>query len=324
MDQHRESVSIIICFYNAEDKLDLTLSHIKALKIPKETFVELLLINNCSTDRSVEVVNNTLQGFDDFPWRIIYEQEPGLTNARYCGLNHSKGNTLLFCDDDNWLAEDYLIQGLAYLNSNENIAVLGGHGTPVSTIAIPDWFAEVQNFYACGPQFSKNGKVRGVRNVVYGAGMFVVKKHWLDLISRGYKPFSSDRKGTELSSGGDSELCLAFQIAGFEIHYSSHLIFKHQIEPNRLTKVYLSKLQEGIQNSSFISRFYRDFLFGYRPRVNKLFWCKELIYTLKEIFLFKTTNIKRSIKFILLLLRERGSYDSKVKNIISICHKLSS
>ncbi len=318
------SISIIICFYNAGNKLMPTLQHIKALDISSITACELILVNNNSNDESCNIIMKELQGFTLLPWRIVDEKTPGLSNARLKGIAESQYEYILFCDDDNWLAPDYIQKAIPILKSNRNIAVLGGYGEAVSDIKFPEWFVKYQNFYAVGEQFPHNGRVFGVRNVVYGAGMIVQRKAWEYIVSKGFTFFTLGRTGKSLSSGEDSEMCLAFQIAGFDIWYNNSLRFKHYIEPKRLTITYLQRLQKGMSSSGYVTQFYRRFLFGYTPKITRYFWFKEFLYSIKEILLFTNkNNIKRNIAFALYLIKERNNYNVTVKKIVTLCKELS-
>jgi len=323
----QKSVSILVCFYNAAHKLPKTLEHIKKLDISNITECELILVNNNSNDDSCTIIQNEMKGFNLFPWKIVDEPNPGLSNARLRGIAESQYEFLLFCDDDNWLAKDYIHNAISILTSNSNIAVLGGFGEAVSDIEFPEWFNRHKNFYAVGEQFPYNGKVFGVRNVVYGAGMIVRREAWEYIISKGFTFFTLGRTGKSLSSGEDSEMCLAFQIAGFDIWYDDSLRFKHYIEPKRLTENYFKKLQKGMSSSGYVTQFYRRYLFGYKPHVTKYFWLKELIYTLFEIVKnFKTFSLflqsRNRILFLLYLLHERKKYNENVNKLINFCLRI--
>ena len=326
MVQSITSISIIICFYNTEGRIENTLDHIKNLRIDRLS-VELILVNNNSSDNSINVIESCMQDFQAFPWKTVYEPNPGLTHARMKGIEEAKHDILLFCDDDNWLQEDYLIRGIKRLNSDKKIGILGGLGEAVSTTPFPSWFEEHQNFYAVGPQFPEPGVVRGIRNVVYGAGMFMVKSYFVRIKTTGFKPISSDRKGNNLSSGGDSELCLAFQLAGYNVYYDDQLRFKHFIEEKRLTVDYLKRLKNGMAESRFVTRFYLDYLNGHTTTVGSLFWFKEFIYIskdlLKEVLTFNTKDFTRKKKFMVFLLKERNNYSRSVSNVLNTCHQLT-
>lgn len=321
--------SIIICFYNASHKLIPTLRHIKNLDVSSITDCELILVNNNSHDDSCAIIQNEMNEFTLFPWKLVDEPKPGLSNARQKGIAESQFEYLLFCDDDNWLASDYMQTALPILESHKNIAVLGGYGEAISDIPIPHWFEQHKNFYAVGEQFPTNGKVYGVRNMVYGAGMIVRRSAWNYLISKGFTFFALGRTGKSLSSGEDSEMCLAFQIAGYDIWYNNTLRFKHYIEPQRLTDEYFKKLRKGMSSSGYVIQFYRRYLFGYKPKITKYFWIKELAYVCKDILkgLFVNSSreaFNRNLRFSKYLLQERGNYSKNVRNVLAICEELSS
>ena len=50
--------SIVICTYNGTPRLNPTLSYIAALKIPSGCFVELIVVNNASTDDTAQFVKD--------------------------------------------------------------------------------------------------------------------------------------------------------------------------------------------------------------------------------------------------------------------------
>jgi glycosyltransferase involved in cell wall biosynthesis len=320
-----QGVSIIICFYNAGDKLGPTLEHIKVQEKRSAQNTELILVNNCSSDHSEKVIMDTMKDFHGFPWKIVAESKPGLANARLCGLHHAQYEFLLFCDDDNWLAPDYVQSGEDFLSAHSEVGILGGQGFATSMIAIPDWFEAVQNYYAVGPQLSKSGQVKGTRNMVYGAGMFIRKQSFEHLLACGFTFQSLGRTGTNLSAGEDSELCLAVQISGKQIYYLENLHFKHFMEPFRLDKQYLRRMQIGMSNSGFYGRFYRDYLFGYRPRITRYFWQKEVIYTLKDLlkhWLKLNFHTQRQLKLIQFIWKEQNQYTKTVQQILNTCEQL--
>jgi glycosyltransferase involved in cell wall biosynthesis len=321
----KEGVSIIICFYNAGERLINTLTHICKQNNRNKNNTELILVNNCSNDNSLYVINEVLKGFELFSWKTVSEIQPGLANARICGLRHAQFDLLLYCDDDNWLNPNYVEQSEKIMRNNPLIAILGGKGEAVSNIPIPAWFESVQNHYAVGPQSDQNGRVKGKRNMVYGAGMVMRKTVFEELLDNGFEFLSLGRTGSNLSAGEDSEMCLATQIMGKYIWYESSLTFMHYMESSRLDFSYLKRMKNGKINSSFYSRFYRDYLFGYTPKITKYFWHKELIYAFIEMTtLFITMNSKfnRQIQFIRFLLKERENYSQHVNSIILTCHNL--
>lgn len=324
---NKEGVTIVICFYNAAARIVPTLKHIIDQSARNHLNTELVLVNNASTDDTDRIIEETMQGFSVFPWKIVHEKTPGLANARLCGLKNASFDIILYCDDDNWLDIDYVSKAELILRNNSNIGILGGLGRAVSSIQIPDWFENVQNYYAVGPQMPTSGRVIGKRNVVYGAGMLIRKSIFEKLISEGFAFQSLGRTKSNLSAGEDSELCLAVQIMGYHIQYEESLTFSHFIEPRRLTETYFQKMKNGISTSGFYSKFYLDFFKGRSiVEVPSHFWFKESIYTIRNVFnslIRLNFNLKRELSLILFLIKERSNYDISVKNILVLCRKLT-
>jgi glycosyltransferase involved in cell wall biosynthesis len=321
----KQGVSIIICFYNGGLKLGPTIQHLLSQSGRNPMNTELILVNNGSTDDSESRVKSVLQKIQNFDWKIVNESKPGLANARLCGLKHAAFDLLLYCDDDNWLSPDYLEKGEAFLRTHPDVAILGGKGTATSTIPIPFWFEKHQNYYAVGPQMAHSGRVYGKRHMVYGAGMFIRKKSFETLLDCGFAFQSLGRTGKNLSAGEDSELCLAIQLTGQHVWYLEDLHFQHFMEPYRLEKNYLKKLQKGMNYSGFYGRFYRDFLFGYVPKVTRFFWLKEIGFTIIDAckqFVRLNFKLERHFKLIQFILRERSTYNARVNAIIRTCKLL--
>ena len=324
---NKKGVTIVICFYNAAARIVPTLQHIIDQSGRNHLNTELVLVNNASTDDSDRIIKETMQGFSLFPWKIVHEKTPGLANARLCGLKNVAFDILLYCDDDNWLDVDYVNKAELILRNDSSIGILGGLGRAVSSMPIPDWFENVQNYYAVGPQMPARGRVIGSRNVVYGAGMLIRKSVFEELLTAGFVFQSLGRTKSNLSAGEDSELCLAVQIMGYHIYYDDSLTFSHFIEPRRLTESYFQKMKNGISTSGFYSKFYLDFFKGRNiAEIPSYFWFKELIYTILSVFnslVRLNFNMNRELSLIRFLIKERSNYDISVKNILILCRKLT-
>lgn len=96
-------VSIIVPVYNGEkylaDCIDSILSQ-------TATNFELILINDGSIDKSLEICKNYV--LRDKRIRLINKSNEGVSIARNCGINQSKGSLLCFIDADDLIAKDFL------------------------------------------------------------------------------------------------------------------------------------------------------------------------------------------------------------------------
>jgi glycosyltransferase involved in cell wall biosynthesis len=242
-----EGVSIIICTFNGRHRLEPTLAH--AFRQEFAFPYEILLVDNASTDASGDWVREyAVKNQVTEKVRVVREANSGLSHARMRGVTESKYSVVLFCDDDNWLSENYLDVGYAQFMDNPKLGALGGEGFPVFESEKPDWFDRFSHSYAVGDLGMKSGILpRG--SAVYGAGCFFRKDALNQLLEKGWRSILSDRKGNTLSSGGDVELCYAIQLLGYSVGFEKKLKFYHFLEERRLTWEYYLKLKRGISVS---------------------------------------------------------------------------
>src|SRR5579863_8037322 len=126
-------ISVIICCFNSSTRITPTLLHLYNQKdIPLSSW-EIIIVNNCSTDNTAEKAAQLWESFSSNKPRfsIVNESTPGLSAARQKGIAESYFDYVLFCDDDNWLDENYLRVALNIMQNNPLIGALGGTGIPV-------------------------------------------------------------------------------------------------------------------------------------------------------------------------------------------------
>lgn len=233
-----QGVSIIICCHNGADRLPETIRHIARQHVSWYIPWELVIIDNGSTDDSATVARMEWQKHRvDAYLRIVKEPVLGLSYARAKGFKEARYEYVIMCDDDNWLAENYVATAFQIMSGQSNIGALGGFGKLVFEVDPP--VEELSWIFAAGPQASRSGKVP--ENKVYGAGCVIRYGAYLKLLNSGFKSLLTDRRGVELSSGGDYELCLALAILGYDIWYDERLRFTHFITRERLTWEYYKK-----------------------------------------------------------------------------------
>ncbi len=97
-------VSIIIPFYNASETLSVCLQSLNELDYPN---LELLFIDDCSTDNGFEVVNQFIDSWNDGLNRcgklIRHQKNQGVAAARNTGLDNAKGDFIYYVDADDQL-----------------------------------------------------------------------------------------------------------------------------------------------------------------------------------------------------------------------------
>lgn len=255
-----KGVSIVICCYNSAIRLPQTLQHIAAQKVPAGISWELLIVNNNSSDDTVAVSNAFFAAHPEVKGCVLHEQVAGLSYARQKGFDHARYDYIVLCDDDNWLCAEYVHLSYRIMESDEQIASLGGWGKPVFETAAPRWFQHYADYYATGPQHHQSGDITHTRSFVYGAGAVFRRPALLYLKERGFKNLLTDRKGTSLVTGGDNELGYALVLAGYKIWYDERLLFQHFIPAGRVSFSYFLRLVKYNAYSKFLLLPYDDLI----------------------------------------------------------------
>ncbi|WP_298535002.1 glycosyltransferase family 2 protein [uncultured Algibacter sp.] len=90
--------SVIIPLYNKENYIETTINSI--LKQSFKSF-EIIIINDGSTDKSLEIAEITLADFSNYS--IVSQKNKGLSAARNRGISSAKGKLIALIDaDDKW------------------------------------------------------------------------------------------------------------------------------------------------------------------------------------------------------------------------------
>ncbi|AGY56705.1 glycosyltransferase [Gloeobacter kilaueensis] len=85
-------VSVVVPVYNGEALLPTLLTSLTRLDYPAER-LEVLLVNNNSTDHTAELLAET-------PYTIVFEERPGCGTARNAGIRQAKGEFIACTDAD--------------------------------------------------------------------------------------------------------------------------------------------------------------------------------------------------------------------------------
>ncbi len=276
-----EGVSIVICCYNSETRIKKVLEYLAKQEAEKTVNWEIVVVDNASTDKTSEVAK-TYWSRETIPLRIVSEPDPGLSNARNTGLKEARYSFVSFIDDDNWVEKKWVQKVYNCFKNDKKIGLLGAHGEAVIEGAKPFWFDRLQMCYAVGPPALKAG-TKLTR--LYGAGLNIRKTVWDHLMANGFSFVLSDRSGISVTSGGDSELCLAVILAGFELHYDPDLRFYHFMPQGRLNWDYLIKLIESFGRTDPVINIYISSINeynGYKRYIRENRW----MILLYSIYLF--------------------------------------
>lgn len=254
-----KGITIIICTFNGADRLGETIGHIASQLVPDEIAWEVILADNGSTDHS--------SAFAELEWRkynlpktsfkIINEPKPGKLYALQHAIEKASYEYLIICDDDNWLAADYIKTVYPLLEAMPNVAAIGGQGIPVTTAgtSLPEWFQEYHFAYAVGPQADRTGVLKS-RKLLWGAGLATRKSVYLEMYKT-YPSFLPEYTDKNILSAEDTEYCMRLILKGYDLYYDTALVYKHFIPDFKLNVSFRDdKLMKGFENASVILRKY--------------------------------------------------------------------
>lgn len=126
MNMDKKLISVIVPIYNGEKYIESIYQN-----IVNQTYrpIELILINDGSTDQSQDMINSILKSHDcveGIDLLVCNKGNGGIASARNLGLKKASGIYVMFMDQDDWLEPD-CVERLMYEASESHAdLVIGG------------------------------------------------------------------------------------------------------------------------------------------------------------------------------------------------------
>lgn len=110
--------SIIVPIYNAQEYIEQCVD-----SVLQQTYknYELILINDGSKDKSLEIINEKYSGLKNIC--IINKENSGVSDTRNVGLEKATGDWITFLDSDDWIDKDALEKILNIID-NEHVDII--------------------------------------------------------------------------------------------------------------------------------------------------------------------------------------------------------
>lgn len=175
-------ITIAICSWNRAELLRGALQSLSAALACARSEVEVLVVNNNSTDHTDEVIADTrLQ----VPLRRVFESRPGLSHARNAAVKAAKGEYILWIDDDVLVEPGWLLAYEQAIDANPGATFFGGPIRPHLIGKPPTWLSGagscIYHIYSAIDLGAESFEVKLVRHLPYGANYAIRLKDQLEV-----------------------------------------------------------------------------------------------------------------------------------------------
>ena len=130
--EYDKLISVIVPVFNVEEYLEECLDSIQCQTYSN---IEVILVNDGSTDHSQEICERYCK--QDPRFRLINQENKGLSGARNRGMTESRGEFITFVDSDDVLKEDMLEQLIKQVTSDDIDIVECWYTNDQEELAIP-------------------------------------------------------------------------------------------------------------------------------------------------------------------------------------------
>ena len=237
----RDGISVVICCYNSRERLPKTIEKLAAQRLRSAIPWEVIVVDNNSSDDTAEVARRSWPEDAPAPLRVVREPRSGLSFARHRGIEESRYELINFVDDDNWVCPNWIQTIWEVMHSHPEVGACGGPSEAVLEGDEPEWFSWAGFILAVSPPDWEGGDITDKR-LLWGAGLTIRRQAWDHLVQNGFRPLLVGRQGTALTSGEDSELCLALRLSGWRLWYEPSLRLQHFMPKRRVDWMYLRKI----------------------------------------------------------------------------------
>jgi len=234
-------ISVLICTYNRADLLAEMLDSLAVMHDRGVYRWEVVIVDNNSTDQTRQVVTDRRSRFP-VPLRYIFEARQGKSIALNTGIDASSAEVILFTDDDERVADDWVDEACAPLLTDTGFSYTGGPVWPIWDAPPPAWL-DLGQPEMLGPigmfDYGSEPFVFEDRQRAAGGGNMAVKRELIDRVGG----FNAElgRKGNLLLGQEQAEFFSRTRRAGARGLYVPTMQAYHHVPVSRMTKTYFRR-----------------------------------------------------------------------------------
>lgn len=236
-------LSVIVCTYNREKYIYNALKSIAEQDYPCGMF-EIIVINNNSSDGTEELCLKFHQDFPNINFQYHVETQQGLSFARNRGIKESKGDILIYLDDDAEAVKGYLQEYDTFFRQHPEAVAAGGKIIPCFEGKEPKWMSRITRALL-GGEINLGEKIKPFKSGKYPGGGNSAYRSWA-FEKFGMFNTALGRSGGSLVGSEEKDIYDRFRKEGLPFFYLPKAAILHHISASRFSKEHFKKLSYSI------------------------------------------------------------------------------
>lgn len=236
------SATILICTYNRAALLRESLIAMAALTPPTDCDVEIIVVDNNSTDTTPQVIAGAAAQ-SPIPIIGLHETAQGKSFALNRGLAHARGDIIALTDDDVWPDPGWLQRIVERFRERDVTFVFGKVLPRWGTIPPPDLLTtSAQDIWGplalvdYGDEATEYVVEKTGQRLPIGANLSFRREA---IVEAGGWRTDLGKVNNTLTSGEDHEIfCRLRRLGLYSGFYDPEIVVRHYVPPRRLTRQY--------------------------------------------------------------------------------------
>lgn len=239
-------LSVILCTYNRDKYIYNVLKSLAENTLKPDQYEIVLVDNNC-TDNTRAECDRFVRDFPDVTLRYFVETNQGLSHARNRGIKESKGEILVYVDDDALVNKEYLQTYADFFERHPEIDAAGGPIIPKYETEEPAWMSHFTKALITGYKYLGDKEKEFPKNDYPGGGNATYRASVFEKV--GLFNVELGRKGDSLVGAEEKDIFDKMTTLGTRFYYLPNAILYHLIPKKKLSKDYFDRLTYSIGKS---------------------------------------------------------------------------
>lgn len=225
-------LTVLFATHNGGKTLPAVLAAYRKLDLPHEEW-KLVIVDNGSVDETKEIIDAYLPFL---PITYVFEPRRGKNAALNRGLSHIEGDLVVLSDDDVLPSAQWLREVRSAADTHPPYAIFGGAILPEWETPPEDW---ILSWVPLAPTYGilddrEDGPIEIY--MVFGGNMAIRS----EIFQTGYKwDETIGPRGPKYAQGGETELLMRLDQAGFKAWHCRKATVKHLIKSSQMDQEWI-------------------------------------------------------------------------------------